>query len=239
MGKLLTTEEFITRASKVHGGKFSYDKVVYKNKLSRIVVTCPKHGDYEVTATVHMLGRTPRCCMYASKRGVERTTKSSERIAQETARKNGQMYYLGSPCYKCENTKRYVCNRSCSVCSVESRQKSNAKNNGVRHKRTYQANIYRDNVVIQNQIRAIYASVKNMATTFETKIHVDHIVPLKAKNACGLHVPWNLMVTSAKYNLSKQARIDDVPMASSRDAVVVHESALPWNLRKENYVNLV
>jgi len=239
MVRRLTTEEFVAKAVKVHGNRFSYDKVVYKGKLSSIVVTCPEHGDYEVTPTVHLQGRNPRCCMYASKQGVKRPDNSPERIAQETAKKNGEMYYLGSPCYKCENTKRYVCNRSCSACSVESRQKSNAKNNGVRHKRINQANVYRDDVVVQNQLMAIYASVRNMATTFKTKIHVDHIVPLKAKNACGLHVPWNLMVTSAKYNLSKQARIDDVPMVSSRNAVVVHKSALPWNLRKENYVNLV
>jgi hypothetical protein len=237
--KKLTTEQFIAKAIKVHGDRFSYDKVVYQGKLSSIVVTCPEHGDYSVSPIVHLQGKNPRCCMYASRQGVKRPDNSPERIAQEAAKKNGDMYYLGTPCYRCENTKRYACNRSCAFCSVESRQKSNAKNNGVRHKRINQANVYRDDVVIQNQIRAIYASVKNMASTFQTKVHVDHIVPLKAKNACGLHVPWNLMVTSAKYNQSKQARIDDVPMVSSRDAVVVHQSALPWNLRKENYVNLV
>jgi hypothetical protein len=240
MNKKLTTEKFIANAVKVHGSRFNYDKVVYQGKLSSIVVTCSEHGDYQVSPTVHLQGRNPRCCMYASRKGVKRPDNSPERIAQEAAKKNGDMYYLGTPCYRCKNTKRYTCNRACAFCSITSRQKSNAKHNSVRHKRIYQANIYRDNVDIQNELKLIYLSVRKMEKSFKEKLHIDHIIPIKAKNACGLHVPWNLMVTTATYNQSKQAKISlDIPMCLKRNSVIIHQSALPWNLKKENHVNIL
>lgn len=37
--------------------------------------------------------------------------------------------------------------------------------------------------------------------------HLDHIVPLRAKEACGLHVAYNIDVAPAKYNVEKKNRL--------------------------------
>lgn len=58
----LTTEEFIARAREVHGDKYDYSKVVYKNNKSYVTIICPVHGEFSQIAQDHMRGIGCRKC---------------------------------------------------------------------------------------------------------------------------------------------------------------------------------
>lgn len=61
--KRLTTEEFIRRAREVHGDKYNYDKAIYINGDTPIIVTCPEHGDFYPTPSNHIGNKSgcPKC----------------------------------------------------------------------------------------------------------------------------------------------------------------------------------
>lgn len=60
--KRKSTQQFIKEASQIHNNKYSYDKVIYLNKDTKVVITCPIHGDFEQSPGNHLQGHgCPMC----------------------------------------------------------------------------------------------------------------------------------------------------------------------------------
>lgn len=51
-----STAEWIKKVSELHGGKYSYSKVDYKNAKEKVTITCREHGDFKQTPNGHMNG---------------------------------------------------------------------------------------------------------------------------------------------------------------------------------------
>lgn len=59
---------------------------------------------------------------------------------------------------------------------------------------------------MKDQMLSFYREARMLTKQTGEAHHVDHIEPLNGKDACGLHVPWNLQVLLGKKNLSKGNR---------------------------------
>ena len=96
-GVKLTRDEFITRAKIVHGDKYDYSKVNYKNAFTKIIIGCSKCGDYEQAPSNHLNGANcPKC------RGFYKT---NEQFIKQATEIHGAKYDYSKVDYKNSSTK--------------------------------------------------------------------------------------------------------------------------------------
>jgi hypothetical protein len=134
MGKTLTTEEFIQRARKVHGDKYDYSKVEYKDAETHICIICPKHGEFIQTPHSHIRGqKCPKCA-------IENKAHTTDWFIEKAKLIHGDKYDYTKVKYVNNREKvEIVCKKHgaffqrpethlagsiCPICSNESRQNS-------------------------------------------------------------------------------------------------------------------
>ena len=60
--KRSTTEEFIQKSEMIHGDRYDYSKVGYKNAHTKVIIICPIHGKFEQRPADHINGAgCPKC----------------------------------------------------------------------------------------------------------------------------------------------------------------------------------
>ena len=60
--KKLTTEDFIAKARSIHGDKYDYSKVEYKNANTKVCIICPEHGEFWQKPSNHLVGKGCKLC---------------------------------------------------------------------------------------------------------------------------------------------------------------------------------
>lgn len=110
-GHRLTNEEFIKKARTVHGTKFDYSLVEYKDAKTPIVIICKKHGQFKQVPSYHLSGNGCKNC-FEEKRG-QACLISFEEFLKRANHIHGDTYIYSAVDYKKTKEKTKIYCKKC------------------------------------------------------------------------------------------------------------------------------
>ena len=103
MPRRLTTEQFIAKASEIHGDRYDYSQVEYVNAHTKITIDCHIHGRFQQSPTSHLSGSgCPDCGTLATSQAQRKT---AEEFIKEAREIHGDRYDYSRVEYVSANTK--------------------------------------------------------------------------------------------------------------------------------------
>ncbi len=86
----LTTEEFISRARRVHGNRYAYALVEYSVTRVPVKIICREHGEFEQKPTKHLSGHGCKTCGRLAAANARRS--NTEQFIAKAKRVHGDKY---------------------------------------------------------------------------------------------------------------------------------------------------
>jgi len=83
---IMTKDDFIEKAKSIHGNKYNYEKVVYKNSKTKVIIMCHKHGEFQQAPNDHQNGRGCKKC------GTDKRKMSMETFIERSKKAHGDKY---------------------------------------------------------------------------------------------------------------------------------------------------
>ena len=136
-GRTQSREDFVKRAKKIHGDKYDYSKVEYKNAHTKVCIICPKHGEFWQTPINHLNSHGCNMC------GIENNThnrRSVENFVERAKKIHGDKYDYSKVNYVNAHTKiciicpkhgefwqtpnEHLKNKGCPICNESHLEKN-------------------------------------------------------------------------------------------------------------------